>query len=62
MTGSINVTIRLDKEIKEKAEKLFDELGMSFSTAVNVFARRAINKGGIPFSVEKEEKALSEKK
>jgi DNA-damage-inducible protein J len=49
--SQINVTIRLDKEIKENAEKLFHDLGMNFSTAVNIFARQALRQGKIPFEI-----------
>lgn len=33
MGDSINVTIRLDKEIKKDAEELFHNFGMNLSTA-----------------------------
>jgi DNA-damage-inducible protein J len=48
---TINVTIRLDREVKENAEKLFDDFGMNLSTAFNVFARQALRQGKIPFEI-----------
>ena len=36
------VQIRMDKELKEKAEVLFAEMGMNISTAVNVYFRQVI--------------------
>ena len=51
MADTINVTIRLDKDIKEKAEALFDEFGMNLSTAFNIFARQALRQGKIPFEI-----------
>ncbi len=51
MADNINVTIRLDKEVKEKAEALFNEFGMNLSTAFNVFARQAVRQGKIPFEI-----------
>ena len=48
---SINVTIRLDKEVKERAELLFNDLGMNMSTAFNIFARQALRQGKIPFEI-----------
>ncbi|MEL7624715.1 MAG: type II toxin-antitoxin system RelB/DinJ family antitoxin [Clostridiales bacterium] len=51
MAETINVTIRLDKEVKENAEKLFNELGMNLSTAFNVFARQSLRQGKIPFEI-----------
>ena len=30
---------------------MFDELGMSFTTAVNVFVKQALREGALPFEV-----------
>ena len=51
MAETINVTIRLDKEVKENAERLFQDLGMNLSTAFNIFARQALRQGKIPFEI-----------
>ena len=48
---TVNVTMRLDREIKENAEILFKELGMNMSTAFNVFVRQSLRLGKIPFEV-----------
>jgi DNA-damage-inducible protein J len=48
---TVNVTLRLDREIKENAEILFKELGMSLTTAFNVFVRQSLRQGKIPFEV-----------
>ena len=65
MADNINVTIRLDRDIKERAEQMFEDLGMNLSTAFNIFARQALRHGGIPFEVndpfysEKNQKRLA---
>ena len=51
MAETINVTIRLDREIKENAEKLFGDFGMTMSTAFNVFVRQTLRQGKIPFEI-----------
>ena len=51
MAETINVTIRLDKTVKEDAETLFGDLGMNLSTAFNIFARQSLRQGGIPFEI-----------
>lgn len=43
--------ISIDEEVKAKAQKLFADLGMDLSTAVNIFLRQAIRENAIPFSV-----------
>ncbi|MDR2446817.1 MAG: hypothetical protein LBD58_05950 [Treponema sp.] len=35
-----NLSIRMDKALKEQAEILFSELGMNMTTALNVFVRK----------------------
>ena len=51
MPETINVTIRLDREVKERAEKMFSDFGMNLSTAFNIFARQALRQGKIPFEI-----------
>ncbi len=47
-----NLNIRIDKDIKMQAEKLFDALGINMTSAVNIFLRQAIRENGIPFEVK----------
>jgi DNA-damage-inducible protein J len=49
--GQTNVNIRMDAEIKQEAEQLFDSLGMNMSTAFNIFVRQSLRTGGIPFQI-----------
>lgn len=51
MAETTNLTIRMDKELKEQAEQLFSELGMNMTTAFNIFLRQAVRQGKIPFEV-----------
>ena len=52
MSESVNLSIRINRELKENAEALFGELGMNLTTALNVFLRQAVRQGGIPFSIQ----------
>jgi len=45
------VNIRLDDSLKEKADFLFDELGLNMTTAFNIFVRQAVRQGSIPFDI-----------
>ena len=47
----IRVTIRVNRELKEDAEALFDYLGLNMTNAVNIFLRKAVDQKGIPFPV-----------
>ena len=48
-----NLTIRIDSGVKCEAEKLFEELGMSISTAFNIFLRQAVRMQAIPFTISR---------
>ena len=50
-TNMTNLNIRTDKEIKMAAEKIFEELGLNMTTAVNIFLRQSIRENGIPFDL-----------
>ena len=45
------VHIRMDDSVKEKAEVIFAELGLNISSAVNIFLKQVIRKGGLPFEM-----------
>lgn len=49
--SDVQITIRVDKDLKERAENLFIRLGMNMSTALNVFLRKAVNEDAIPFAI-----------
>lgn len=49
-----NLTTRLDAKVKDEAERLFDDLGMTLSGAMNIFLHRALIAGGLPFEVRQE--------
>ena len=52
--ATTNLNIRTDKEIKDQAEKIFNELGLNMTTAVNIFLRTAVREHGIPFELKLE--------
>lgn len=52
MSNQTNLNIRTDAEIKASAERIFEQLGLNMSTAVNIFLRQAIRQGGLPFEVK----------
>ena len=45
------VNIRIDDELKEKGDRLFKELGLSFSSAISIFVSQAVRTRAIPFHV-----------
>ena len=45
------VTIRVDRDLKERAETLLERMGLNMSTAVNIFLRKTVDESAIPFPV-----------
>ena len=46
------MNIRVDNDIKNNAKKIFAELGMDLTTAVNIFLRQSIREHGMPFELK----------
>ena len=44
-----DVSIRMDSDVKTKAQELFDSIGLDMTTAVNMFLRQSIRQNGMPF-------------
>lgn len=49
--ASTNFSVRMDSDIKKQCETLYGELGMTLTTAINVFLRQSLRAGGFPFEV-----------
>ena len=45
------VNIRIDDELKNRADVLFDELGINMTTAFTMFIKAAVRQNGIPFEL-----------
>ena len=50
--STTNLNIRMDKKVKEDAEKIFGELGLNMTSAINIFLRASIRESGIPFALK----------
>lgn len=50
--STIPTQIRIDTDLKKQASELFSTLGMDMSSAVNIFLKQCVLRGGIPFTIE----------
>ncbi|PRO75979.1 polysaccharide biosynthesis protein [Lactiplantibacillus pentosus] len=41
--------MRIDRDEKEKLRRLYNDMGLDLSTAVNLFFRQSIAEDGLPF-------------
>lgn len=49
-TETVNVNFRMEKNVKKQYEHLCKALGMSMSTAFNMFVNAMLRQNGLPFS------------
>ena len=49
--ASTSVTIRMDENLKRRAEALFEDMGLNMTTAVTVFVKAAVRQNKIPFEI-----------
>ncbi len=52
--ATTNINVRVDSTLKQEAEALFNDLGLSMSSAINMFLRSAVSHDGIPFEVRRQ--------
>lgn len=50
--ATVPTQIRIEEELKKQAVDLFSQLGIDMSSAVNMFLKQSVLRGGLPFSVE----------
>lgn len=59
MADVTNLNIKIDRDLKVEADRLFNEMGMTLTTAVNVFVRQAVMQRAIPFKIYRESSSSS---
>ena len=50
--ATVPTQVRIDENVKKQANELFAQLGLDMSSAMNIFLRQCILRGGLPFTVE----------
>lgn len=53
MSEKVNVTLRMDKELKAEADELFKDLGLNLSTAITMFMKQSIREQKLPFTAKR---------
>lgn len=48
---TVNVTVRMERQTRDDAAKLFSKLGVSTTQAISMFLKQAVREQGIPFEV-----------
>ena len=45
------ISLRVDDEVKRCAERTFEDIGLSMSTAINIFLKTVVRENRIPFEL-----------
>lgn len=49
--ATTNINIRMDSDLKKQFEAFCSDMGMTMTTAVNIFAKKAVREYRIPFEI-----------
>lgn len=62
MIKNAYINMRINEKLKKDSESILNELGLSISSAIDLFLIQVINKRGIPFEVSLPNKEKTERK
>ena len=54
-----NVNIRMDEQLKKDFDKFCEDIGMTMTTAICVFAKKVVREQKIPFEITAEDQFYS---
>ena len=46
--ATVNMSIRMDTELKKQADAMLADMGLNMTTAMNMFLRQVVRQGKIP--------------
>lgn len=47
----VQISFRIDEQVKNEAERTLDEIGLSMSSALNIFLKKVARERRIPFAL-----------
>lgn len=51
--ANVNVTLRVDEQLKKQAEDLFSDFGLSLNAAMTIFIKQSVREQRIPFEISR---------
>lgn len=52
MSDLASLDVKIDRAVKKEADIIANAMGMTLSTAINIFVRQMVNERAIPFRVQ----------
>jgi DNA-damage-inducible protein J len=62
MPLSTEIRCRIDQQLKDDAQRVLDQLGLSMSHAIRIFLLQVVASGGLPFEMKKAQPQVKEPK
>ena len=62
ISNTTNLNVRVDANLKQESDKLFKDLGLNMSTAINMFLTKCVKTSSIPFKIEEPKPSAKLKK
>ncbi len=57
--ANVNVTLRMDEQLKKQADELFSDFGLSLNAAMTMFIKQSVREQRIPFEISRNNSALT---
>ena len=54
MINTINLNVKMNKDLKDGFEKICDDKGLSMTSVINIFVKKVVKENKIPFIIKKE--------
>ena len=51
MSNLASLNVKIDRDVKREADSIANAMGMTLSTAINIFVRQMVNERAIPFKI-----------
>ena len=51
MSNLASLNVKIDRSVKNEADSIVNAMGMTLSTAINIFVRQMIHERAIPFKI-----------
>lgn len=51
ISNTTNLNVRIDATLKQESDRLFKDLGLNMSTAINMFLTQCVKTASIPFKI-----------
>ncbi|MBR1444967.1 MAG: type II toxin-antitoxin system RelB/DinJ family antitoxin [Firmicutes bacterium] len=55
---SVTLEVKMEKKLKEAAESIYNEIGISLDEAVRLFVMKSVEEGKMPFKTDTKKKSI----